>query len=317
MITASRVAVIASLSAIIGLSSGQALAQDVPDSQDHPLVSRYAGSSIVWYDFRDFDEYTLLMGPFSEDQPSQTVEGEVTRISYNLPADRSTLEVMRNYEQQLEAAGFETLFSCSNPDCGGLMFNRTAVEYVSGFGGNFDDHRYLAAHRSRDDGDVHVSLYVVRNTSEGGSRHDQIFYRLTVVEGEPMDVGMVTVDAETMALEIAETGSVSIYGIYFDTDRADVKPESDSTLEEISKLLGASAGLQLYVVGHTDNTGQLDYNMDLSRRRADAVVEALVGRFGVDASRLTPRGVGPLAPVSTNESDAGRGLNRRVELVSR
>jgi OOP family OmpA-OmpF porin len=138
-----------------------------------------------------------------------------------------------------------------------------------------------------------------------------------VVESEPMAEGMVSVDAETMAREIAETGSVSIYGIYFDTDRAEVKPESRPTLQEIATLLQAETDLQLYVVGHTDNTGQLDYNMDLSRRRADAVVEALVSEHGIEAKRLTARGVGPLAPVSSNESEPGKALNRRVELVRR
>jgi outer membrane protein OmpA-like peptidoglycan-associated protein len=109
---------------------------------------------------------------------------------------------------------------------------------------------------------------------------------------------------------------VSIYGVHFDTDRTDIRPESGPTLEEIVKLLQTEPQLTLYVVGHTDNVGARDYNMDLSRRRADAVVEALVGR-GADRSRLEPEGLGPLAPVASNDSDAGRGLNRRVELVAR
>lgn len=294
-------------------------AQDVEGSADHPLVSRYEGSVIVTYDVRDFDEYALLTGPATSAGPRSTLplEGKVTRISYHLPgADRSTLEVFRNYENELSAAGFETLFTCSNEDCGGRSFNQVVVPYISGFSENYPDQRFLAARRSNADADVAVSLYVVRNTSEGGDRHNNIFYRLDVIEAAPMDVGMVDVDAETMAREIGETGSVSIYGIHFDTDRTDIKPESEPTLAEIAKLLESDSGLTLYVVGHTDNVGARDYNMDLSRRRAVAVVDALVAR-GVDRARLEPDGVGPLAPVATNDTDAGRGLNRRVELVKR
>ena len=326
MIEASRVIVTASIFAALALPAGPALAQDVADSKDHALVSRYAGSSIVWYDLREYDEFTLLLGPVVEDgsypnrrrlSESRALEGKVTKISYHLPGDRSTLEVLRNYERELTAAGFDLLFSCSNPDCGGRVFNYAALVYAGGFAGNHRDHRYLAARRATPEGDVHLSLYVVRNTSEGGRSHNQINYQLTVVESEPMDVDMVTVDAATMALEIAETGSVSLYGVYFDTDKSEVKPESSAALEQIAKLLEADGALRLFVVGHTDNVGALDYNMDLSSRRAAAVVEAMVTGYGVDAARLTPRGVGPLAPVAANGAESGRALNRRVELVAR
>ena len=71
------------------------------------------------------------------------------------------------------------------------------------------------------------------------------------------------------------------------------------------------------MVGHTDNQGGLDYNMDLSRRRAGAVVAALTEQHGIAADRLRPAGVGPLAPAATNDTEEGRSLNRRVELVKR
>jgi outer membrane protein OmpA-like peptidoglycan-associated protein len=132
-----------------------------------------------------------------------------------------------------------------------------------------------------------------------------------------METGMVDTDAETMAREISETGSISLYGIHFDTGRIDIKPESESTLVEIATLLRDNAGLLLFVVGHTDNVGAMDYNRDLSRRRAAAVVAALVGEHGVGGARLQAEGVGPLSPVASNDEEAGRALNRRVELVRR
>ena len=68
-------------------------------------------------------------------------------------------------------------------------------------------------------------------------------------------------------------------------------------------------------MGHTDNQGGLESNFDLSKRRAAAVKDMLVKQYGIAADRLTANGVSYLAPVSTNGNDAGRGKNRRVELV--
>ncbi|MFQ5736510.1 MAG: OmpA family protein [Thermodesulfobacteriota bacterium] len=126
---------------------------------------------------------------------------------------------------------------------------------------------------------------------------------------------MVKVDANALSAEIDRTGHASIYGILFDTDKAEVKPESKQALGEIAKLLKQRAELKLYVVGHTDSVGSLDYNLDLSRRRAASVVKVLVQDYGIDRKRLKPAGVGPLAPVLANSSDGGRAKNRRVELV--
>ncbi len=294
---------------------------DLPGSSDHPLVSRYAGSYIVGYDSREFDAYELLTGAVSGQRPSSvaTLEGKITEISYWNPGARSTLEVLRNYEGELTAAGFEILFTCSNEDCGGRDFNQALMDnhYRMAFAENYRDQRFLAARRTRPDSDFAVSLYVVRNTSEGGSRANQIFFQLDVIEGAAMETGMVDVDAETMAREISETGSISLYGIHFDTGMTDIKPESESTLAEIATLLRDNAALSLFVVGHTDNVGTMDYNRDLSRRRAAAVVAVLVGEHGVDGARLQAEGVGPLSPVASNDAEAGRALNRRVELVRR
>ena len=130
-----------------------------------------------------------------------------------------------------------------------------------------------------------------------------------------METGLVKVDADALASEIDRTGHASIYGIYFDTDKAAVKPESEQALGEIAKLLEKRPDLKLYVVGHTDSVGSLDYNKDLSVRRAREVVKVLTGNYGVAGSRLRGEGVGPLVPVLANTTDGGRAKNRRVELV--
>lgn len=125
----------------------------------------------------------------------------------------------------------------------------------------------------------------------------------------------MTVNAEALAEDITRTGHVAIYGIHFDTGKADVKPESEPTLKEIANLLQQNPKLNLYVVGHTDNVGTVTSNMELSKHRAEAVVKMLVGKLGVDAKRLIGYGVGPLSPVASNKTEEGRAKNRRVELV--
>lgn len=140
-------------------------------------------------------------------------------------------------------------------------------------------------------------------------------YRLTIVEKTAMEQEVVA-DPKALLNDMRTTGHAAIYGIYFDTDSAVIKPESEAALKAIAELLKADGGLKIYVVGHTDTVGKLDYNMDLSARRAQSVVEALVAKHGIAAGRLVAKGVGPLSPVSTNATEDGRKLNRRVELVA-
>ena len=117
--------------------------------------------------------------------------------------------------------------------------------------------------------------------------------------------------------DINTTGHAAVYGIYFDTDKADIRPESEPTLEEITKLLSKDGSLKLYLVGHTDSTGEFAHNMKLSEARANAVMNALVSKHAIPAARLRAYGVGPLAPVASNRNEEGRAKNRRVELVER
>jgi len=79
--------------------------------------------------------------------------------------------------------------------------------------------------------------------------------------------------------------------------------------------LKQDAKLKLYVVGHTDNVGAMAANMDLSKRRAAAVVQLLITQYGVTADRLQAYGDGPYAPIASNDTEDGRTVNRRVELV--
>lgn len=289
--------------------------EDKEGSNDHPLISRYPGSIISIYDAKQFDEYVLPLGKLEKGKltKSQKLEGKVTQITYYAPEDRPTLEIYRNYEVALKRAGFETLFSGTSEELGDGwqdVFAAATSRATENLGAYLSGKvRYLTAKLTRPEGDVYVALCV----SLGWYSHAIV--QLDVIEVKPMETGLITVNAEALATDITRTGHVAIYGIYFDTGKADVKPESEPAIKEIAKLLQQNPKLNLYVVGHTDNVGTLTSNMELSQRRAEAVVKMLISKYGIDTKRLNPAGVGPLSPVASNKAEEGRAKNRRVELV--
>jgi len=107
--------------------------------------------------------------------------------------------------------------------------------------------------------------------------------------------------------------SITLRGIYFDFDQATIKPESKPALEAAAKMLNENPTINVEIQGHTDSKGSDAYNLSLSDRRAASVVAYLVQNLGIDVSRLTSKGYGESMPIATNDTDAGRALNRRVE----
>lgn len=142
----------------------------------------------------------------------------------------------------------------------------------------------------------------------------QTAVQVDIIEAKPMEEKMVTVSAAEMEKQIHETGRVALYGIYFDFNKAEVKPESEPTLGEIAKLMEEKPALRILVVGHTDSVGSFEMNKTLSQKRAEAVVASL-GSRKIGPKRMFPVGVSFAAPVTMNSTEEGRARNRRVELV--
>ena len=328
---------------------------DRKGSKDDPLVKRYEGSFIVAYEHKSFGELTLPLAKLEqvpdkttqqknrvyEPKNKKTLEGAHTRIAYLIPADRSPLEVLRNYQDDIKSKGGTILYECKGADCGGdparssgggggnmslAMYLFPPERITDTHGSNaycaqmekISDQRYTAGELP--DSSAHVS--VLTYTIVAPDRNDPClaFNGRTVAVVDLLvtkqrEKKMVTVDAGAMARSIESSGRVALYGIYFDFNKAELKPESDTTLEEIAKMLKQTPSRKVLVVGHTDNVGTFEFNMDLSQRRAAAVVAALSSRFGITKSRLTPVGVSFASPVAPNADESGRAKNRRVELV--
>jgi outer membrane protein OmpA-like peptidoglycan-associated protein len=118
---------------------------------------------------------------------------------------------------------------------------------------------------------------------------------------------------DDLAERLENEGKVDLYGIYFDTDKATLKAESEGTLNQVLSLLKAKPDLRIALAGHTDSQASDSHNLDLSKRRAQTVVKWLTDK-GIEADRLEAEGFGETQPVADNDSAAGRALNRRVEI---
>lgn len=323
--------------ALISLSLTHSDAQLPADPGDPPHMKRYEGSLIF---SRKTERYTRYMIPLSawqnpagpdtkEYAKSQEIEGAFTRLAYVIPdSEREVLEVHRNYLNELGNSGWEILFSAVGEKeiHANFGYNTKLREPVEGTqlfeyptpGGT----GYIAARRADPDGDTYATITTFRFTNNGLTgpfekiiKPNSTLVRVDLVKPKAMEQRMVFVDAAAMKTEITQQGRVSLYGILFEFNQTNIKPESQPTLAEVAKLLKDDAALKLLVVGHTDNVGTLDFNKDLSARRAKSVVNALVEQFGIVADRLHPEGVAFLAPIAASDSEVGRAKNRRVELV--
>jgi outer membrane protein OmpA-like peptidoglycan-associated protein len=267
------------VSAVV-LTASPAVAQtDRAGCTDHPLFpTRMPSYHIETCKVEEFGFYEF----FTPKPPKNRVEGKHTFITYAVPdrkSEAAALAVVRNYEAALRKAGATD-----------IRTDRNSTWWVNG----------------------KVATNGQEVWAEAQKGNGKIW--LHIVETKPMQQ-YVLADAAALAGDIRSAGHVAVYGINFDTSKAVVKPESKPALDEIAKVLKADAALKLKVVGHTDMVGGFEANMSLSQARAEAVVQALVGQYGIAAARLKGYGVGPLAPVATNDTDEGRAKNRRVELV--
>lgn len=255
--------------------------EDASGCKDPALFTRMPGFHIYNCEVLQFDRFEFPL----KDGKTQTVEGERTQVNYyaddgiKLP---SGLQVIRNYTQAAKAVGGQVVHEFED---GGTEYSIMKIEKNG------------------------ILTWAQVGAASNG------MYTLNMVSVQAMKQD-VTADAATMASSLRTSGKVALYGIYFDTDKAELKPESDAALGEISKLLKKDAALKIYVVGHTDGSGNFDHNVKLSQARAQSVISALINRFGIPSARLKPFGCGPVSPVASNQSENGRARNRRVELVA-
>jgi outer membrane protein OmpA-like peptidoglycan-associated protein len=206
---------------------------------------------------------------------SKKVEGEYHYLEYRSPSTATNAQLARNLGTALRTAGYTIAYE-----------NQSHDKFVGHMG----------------------QTWIQLEVSSNGQVWEHTVKEIALTQD-------IVASAAEMSSGLTNSGHSVVNGILFDTGKADIKPESAPALEEVVKLLKQNAAMKVYVVGHTDNVGALAGNLDLSKRRAAAVVQMLVTKYGVAAARLQSFGNGPYAPLASNDNEAGRTLNRRVELV--
>jgi outer membrane protein OmpA-like peptidoglycan-associated protein len=326
--------------------------KDIKGSKDS-FLGRYKGSIIIAYNYKRFDKFKFAASKlefvkgktddrynkYYEPKKTKSVTGEVTIITYAMPKGVSSFEVFQNYKDAIAKNEGEILFECEG-GCGGNP--KLASSYGSGavktslqmylqpmskvrnyieFGKpgdcayNVDISEQYYVFAKVKDSYVGVVTYTVANDAYCGDFKNRAIAVLYIATPKKKDNKMVVVKADKMKEKIEKEGKVALYGIYFDTDKTEVKPSSMPTIKQIAKLLKDNPKLKLLIVGHTDNEGTFIYNKKLSEGRAKSVVRLLVTKYGINADRLHPVGVSYAAPVASNATNEGRAKNRRVELV--
>ncbi len=292
------------LMALTGLTFSVAIAQspaqDAEGCKDYPLFNRMPSYHIADCASVEFDARKFPVGPPLEEQKPKhvEVEGALIYLKYELnegskPA--SGLQIMRNFENAAKKGG--GTIEGRYPD-----WCKAMVEYDPRLGNGCTNWgvsmKFVSSGR-----EIWAYMQVGDNS-----------YGMQIIERQAMKQDIV-VNAADLQQGLSATGHIAVYDILFDTGKSDIKPQSDTALKEIAKMMSQNPSLKLRVVGHTDNVGDLAVNMKLSQARAAAVVAALTSKYGVAANRLDAFGAGPYAPVASNRTDEGKAKNRRVELV--
>ena len=281
-------------------------------AKDHSMLPRYPGAKLR--NHLNVDTETISI-PFAQNATEKTplkLTGDLSRHIY-IMQNVSTLKVYENYKAALLKAGFSFISQCELEQCGTEKQASDLGGQVSMEENAYNWYRkpyYLLAKKAMPTGNLYAAIFI-------GGHEDEVGLQQIILEEKSVQTGLVNVNADALKQQIDADGKALIYGIYFDTGKAAIKTESKPTLDAIGELLKRNPDLLLYVVGHTDDTGDGAANVALSKQRADAVVAALIKDYQIAANRLQAQGVGPYAPASNNTSDAGKQKNRRVELVKR
>lgn len=261
------------------LTNATAQNVDIKGSKDHPLITRMSDFYIAQYEENEFD-----LVKFKTAEGTVDIEGHKYEIDYRLQTGvtpTGKIQILRNYKNALREIGAELLFEGSYYYVFKIVIDNMET-WVKVDPGNYDGKRYT----------------------------------LTIVEREVM-TQEVFANATAMKSGVIAFGHIALYGIYFNSGEAILKKGSEATIMEIANFLQDNSTINLYIVGHTDSDGDLYSNMELSIKRAAAVIKVLVDQYKIDGNRMDPKGLGPLAPVASNRTPEGKAKNRRVELVEK
>ncbi len=268
---------------------------------------------------RNFDKFTFPISTELDDSFNlkrlKETEGKITAIEYELPDGVTAYQVFRSYTKLIERKGATVIFSCENEACDQLKV-KYVRQILPGSGSSMRNAAinspggYMISKMNYEGKPFLISLVVAENKSD-----QKALYRLDFVEEEKLEEGKISMADLSAGLE--RDGKMVFYAIEFEFDKSTLKPTSAEPIQTIATYLNENENVEILIVGHTDNKGDLAYNQKLSSQRADAVVAELTSKHGIAEKRLMPIGVGMASPVSSNTTEERKQKNRRVEIVLR
>lgn len=284
---------------------------------------------------RPAESYAVPTDVYAEGRiPAIAAEGFFLQQAWRLDAPGMTsLQLLRPLRRQVVDAGYSIMLDCAARECGGFDFRfNTAVLPAPDMFVDLRDYRFLSA---RKEGEAGLSDYVTVLVSQvSGSGYIQVI-RLAqsqaategldaAAEADPGDEGATSEPVSTGAMPAAagplgerlmQAGHAVLSDLDFETGTVSLGPGPHPSLRALAAFLREDPERRVALVGHTDSVGTLENNTALSRRRAAAVLERLVSDYGIPRRQLAAEGMGYLAPVASNLTEAGREANRRVEAV--
>ena len=272
---------------------------------------------------RALDSFVLPTGIWDAGAlPTRTVEGQVTRQAWRVAAPSlTTLQLLRPLREQLRNARYRIIFECQTEACGGFDFRFSVDTFPPPeMRINIGDFRFLAAERETDNGTAYLALFVSR-TAEAGFVEVTSITPVAADEPPVAGTGAAPLRAfggmpdAALSDQLDTTGRSVLSDLSFETGSAQLGPERYASLAALAEYLASYPERTVALVGHTDSAGGLEGNIALSRRRAASVLERLVARYDVPRRQLEAQGMGYLAPVASNLTEAGREANRRVEVI--
>lgn len=262
--------------------------------------------------------YNLPVGRVTDGAlPERRFEGTVERRSWRLTGHPgTTLQVLEPIRTELGRDGYDILLDCAARDCGGFDF-RFATEVIPApdMYVTLHDFRFLAAIK----GDQAVSVLV---SSTAADVYIQIITVTPIKDDNPRppvtespSTDLSAPDLPALLEQLKRDGGAVLGDLDFGTGSDKLADSTYPSLEELAGILTTDPALRIAIVGHTDNVGQLDRNIALSKRRAQTVRDRLIATYGIAPARIDAEGMGYLAPRASNLTDQGREANRRVEVI--
>lgn len=272
------------------------------------------------------ETYRLPVGPWEAGKmPALDLDGMVADTAWRIPGSGpQTAGLMADIRERLELQGFTPIFACAADACGGFDFRyRLTLLAEPEMHVDLTDFRFASAIRGNGDTAEYLAVMVSRAGDTGFVQITSVAPPGMALPDPPATAGTTPAAPEpaTAPPQAAAAGSLDrdghiiLQGVSFAPGAVVLPDQPYPALEDLARFLHDNPETRVIIVGHTDSTGGLAANIAVSRQRARAVADRLVADYGVAPSQIEAEGAGPLAPVATNATEAGREKNRRVEAV--